>query len=200
MARLDLFGRYKRKIWQELCDRIDADFFKHRFQSKDRIEAYYKNWIITIDKFIVDKIIFTRIRAPFVNRDDFKFKLVREYKAHRISKFLGMQDVIVGYPDFDKSYIIQGSDERKLNMLFSNPDIRQLISYQSKIHLELKHDNGWFKKKYPEGINELYFHVSGVLKDIDQLHDLYDLFAITLDHLCHIGTAYEDDPRFTHYE
>ena len=28
MAKIDLFGRHKRAIWQELCEHIDADFFQ----------------------------------------------------------------------------------------------------------------------------------------------------------------------------
>jgi hypothetical protein len=36
--------------------------------------------------------------------------------------------------------------------------------------------------------------VHGIIKDLHHLRGLYDLFAEILDHLCHIGSAYEDDP------
>ena len=84
--------------------------------------------------------------------------------------------------------------------MFANPKIRELISFQPKILLQLRREAPLLQKpKFPKDVNELYFHVGGILKDIDQLHDLFDLFAEALDHLCAIGTAYEDDPNFQYY-
>lgn len=200
MAKFDPFSKHKRAIWQQLCERIDADFFKGKWTRPDRIEAFHENWMITIDTFNTDKVIFTRIRAPYVNRDDFTFRIFREHLGHKIGKAFGMKDLEVGYPTFDRDFVIQGSDERKLKMMFANPDVRELISFQPKIHLELRREAPVFTKpRFPEDVNEVYYQVVGVLKDIEQLHDLYDLFALLLDHLCAIGTAYEDDPNFQYY-
>lgn len=200
MAKIDLFGRHKKQIWQELCLLIDADFFDTGRWKPDYIEAYHGNWVITIDTFNTDKMAFTRIRAPYVNRDDFHFKIYRANFLHGIGKKMGMQDIEVGYPEFDKDFIIQGNDKRKLQMMFENPHIRNLISFQPQIHFGINKQVPWPQKKFPKGINEVYFLVPTILKDLNQLHDLYDLFAITLDHLCHIGSAYEDDPAFSYYQ
>jgi len=200
MSKIDLFGKHKRKIWKQLAEQLDGEYFRGNMIKTDRVEAYHGDWMITFDTFIVDKVIYTRIRAPYVNRDDFTFKIFREHLGYRIVKVFGMKDIEVGYPHFDQDFIIQGSDERKLLMMFANPKIRELISYQPKILLELKREAGLFKKpKFPKDVNEVYYHVAGTLKDLDQLHDLFDLFAYTLDHLCAIGTAYEDDPEFQYY-
>lgn len=195
------FRRSKREIWQQLAEQLDGDFFRSKWTKPDRVEAFHGEWVITMDNFIVDKVVFTRIRAPYVNRDDFIFRINREHLGHRIGKVFGMKDVVVGYPEFDRDFIIQGSDERKLQMMFANPDIRELISFQPQIHLEIKREAPLFQRpKFPKDVNEVYYHVGGVLKDIDQLHDLFELFGHTLDHLCAIGTAYEDDPEFLYYE
>ena len=53
----------------------------------------------------------------------------------------------------------------------------------------------WFGAKFGEGIDELHFQVIGVITDIDRLKLLYELFAEVLNHLCAIGSAYEDDPE-----
>lgn len=42
-----------------------------------------------------------------------------------------------------------------------------------------------------------YFHVRGIIQDVDRLRRLFDLFGETLDQLCHIGSAYEDKPKVT---
>lgn len=60
--------------------------------------------------------------------------------------------------------------------------------------MSVRDDEGWFKTKFPEDVDELYFREIGVIKDLDRLKALYDLFSETLDHLCKIGSAYEDDP------
>ncbi|MEM6347768.1 MAG: DUF3137 domain-containing protein [Bacteroidota bacterium] len=200
MAKRGLFGKSKKEIWRQLADQLDGEFLKGQWLKSDRVEAYYGDWLVTLDTFTVDKSTFTRIRAPYINRDDFVFKIQRQHFGHRIGKVFKMQDIEVGYPEFDKDFIIQGSDERKLKMMFANPRIRELISFQPKITLQLRREASLFQKpKFPDDVNELYYQVGGILKDIDQLHDLFDLFAFTLDHLCAIGTAYEDDPNFSYY-
>jgi hypothetical protein len=83
----------------------------------------------------------------------------------------------------------------KVSLLFGNPEIRRLLAAQPSISLEVKDDEGWFGDTFPEGVDELYFQVAGVLKDVERLKLLYELFAETLNHLCHIGAAYEDDPK-----
>ena len=48
---------------------------------------------------------------------------------------------------------------------------------------------------FPEGVDELYFQVANVIRDVDRLKLLYLLFAQTFHFLCCIGSAYEEDPR-----
>ncbi|MEL6251581.1 MAG: DUF3137 domain-containing protein, partial [Bacteroidota bacterium] len=190
----------RRQIWKQLAEQLEGEFIKGNFVKTDRVEAYHGDWMIVLDSFIVDKMTFTRIRAPYINRDDFTFKVYREHLGHKISKALGMKDIEVGHPEFDKDFIIQGSDERKLQMMFANPNIRQLISWQPKILLELRREAPLFSKpKFPDDVNEIYYQVTGIVKDLNQLHDLFELFGHLLDHLCAIGTAYEDDPEFKYY-
>lgn len=200
MSKLDPFGKYKREIWKLLAEQWEGEFIRGKMFKPDRVEVYHANWMITLDTYQVDKMTYTRIRAPYVNRDDFIFKIFREHFGHRIGKVLGMKDIVVGYPEFDRDFVIQGSDERKLKMMFANPSIRKLISYQPKILLQLRREAPLFQKpKFPKDVNELSYLVGIIIKDLDQLHDLFDLFTYTLDHLCAIGTAYEDDPEFKYY-
>jgi hypothetical protein len=44
-------------------------------------------------------------------------------------------------------------------------------------------------------VDELCFTRVGVMKDLDQLRGLFELFAESLHQLCHMGSAYEDDPQ-----
>jgi hypothetical protein len=106
-----------------------------------------------------------------------------------------MQDIEVGHSEFDRAFVIKGTDPIKVHMLFGNAEIRRLLEAQPSISLEVKDDEGWFGTTFPEGVDELHFQVVGIIKDIERLKSLFDLFSETLNHLCHIGSAYEDDPR-----
>lgn len=193
--RLGWFGPSKKEIWRQLCEELDGDFIPGGFNRADKVQVYHRDWIFTLETHSDGNALYTRMRAPYVNWDDFKFRIFKETLLNGIDKLLYMQDVQVGHPEFDKSYVIQGNDERKLKMLFDNPHIRELIFLQPKIRMEIRHEAEAFKPKFPKGVYELNFRQSGTIKDLDQLHDLYDLFAEMMDHLCEIGTAYEDDPN-----
>ena len=73
-------------------------------------------------------------------------------------------------------------------------EIRRLIQEQPRISLELKDDAGTFRKKFPEGVDELHFQVMGVIKDVERLKKLFDLFAEVLEQLHALGSASEEDP------
>ena len=198
MSRLlEIFRPEKRAVWKKFCEMTEADFVPGRgLMGKDAIRSYHKNWVIVIDTYKQGKRpTFTRIRAEYVNADSFYFRIYRRKAFSGINKLLGMQDIVVGYPAFDKDFIIQGNDERKLKMLFNHDRIRRLISWQPDIHLESEVDNDWMIDEDRMGIGLLSFKVMGIITDLNRLHDLYDLFAELLNHLCHIGSAYEDDPE-----
>ena len=103
----------------------------------------------------------------------------------------------MGDPEFDEAFIIKGNDESKVREVFSDPKIRQMIQAQPKIRLEVKDSEGWFGPKFPEDVDELHFQVVGVIKDVERLKALFDLFAAVLDQLCRIGSAYKQVPGVT---
>ncbi len=195
----EIFGPSKKEIWKTLSDQIGSEFIEGGFFSGDKVVAHVKDWTVTLDTYTVStgksSTTYTRMRAPYVNKDGFRFKIYRKGIFSEIGKFLGGQDVEVGFPEFDEDFIIKGNDEHKLRTLFANSKIRQLIEFQPDICLEIKDDEGWFAKSFPEGVDELYFSVVGVIKDIDRLKALFDLYAEVLDQMCLMGSAYESNPH-----
>lgn len=135
------------------------------------------------------------VEAIYQNVDGFRFKVYRKNFFSNLGKILGMDDIEVGYPDFDNDFIIKCNDTAKVITFFSNPEIRQLIQQQPEISFEVKDDEGWFGAQFPEGVDELYFQVNGIIKDVELLKNLFALFAETLNYLCHIGSVYENDPK-----
>jgi hypothetical protein len=193
-----VFGPSRQEIWMQLSTEIGAKYKAGGFLKGDKVEATHGAWTVTLDSYAVSTgkavIVFTRMRAPYVNPGGFRFKVYRKGFFSDVGKWFGMQDIEVHDEPFDRDFIIKGTDEHRVRELFANPRTRELVSLQKDIHFEVKDDEGWFGPSFPEGVDELSFAVAGVIKDIERLKLLYELFAETLEHLCRIGAAYEQAP------
>ncbi len=198
----EVFGAGKSEIWQQLAREIGAEYVSADFWKGEKVQARYKSWTITLDTQTTNvtstvPITLTRMRAPFVNKDGFRFEVYRRTFFSGISKLLGAQDIATGFPEIDDAFIIKSNSETKIKELFANEKFRSLLLSQPDVSFLVKDDEGWFGEDFPEGVDELYFQVSGVLKDLERLKTLYELFSETLNQLCLIGSAYESDPQLT---
>ncbi len=192
------FGPSTTEIWRQLSAKIGAHFIEGGTWRPDRVEAKFKEWTITLDTYQEPvgraTVTYTRIRAPYVNKDGYRFTIYRRNLFSNLAKHLGMQDLEVGDLAFDNDFIIKANDEAKVRVLIANPILRELIARQPALYMEVKDDEGWFGASFPDGVDELYLQVPGILKDMEQLVSLYQLFAETLNELCCIGSAYQNEP------
>jgi hypothetical protein len=176
-----------------------AKLRRGRILEGDKVQVTHGEWTITLDTYTVSNgkstVVFTRMRAPYVNPDHFRFTIFRRGVFTDIAKWFGMQDVVVGYIDFDRDFVIKGTDEQKLRALFDQQKIREWIAAQPHIHLTVKDDEGVFGPSFPADTDELCFTAAGVIKDVERLKQLFELFAEVLDQLCRIGSAYETAPE-----
>ena len=193
-----MFGPSRKEIWRQLSTEIGARYVEGGFGKGDKVQVTHGEWTVTLDTYVVSTgkttMVFTRMRAPYVNPGGFRFTVYRKSIFSGLGKMLGMQDIEIGDESFDQDFIIKATDEARVRELLSNPKIRELISRQKDIRFTVKDDEGWFGANFPEGVDELYFQVLGVIKDVERLKLLYELFAETLEHLCRMGAAYKQDP------
>jgi hypothetical protein len=197
--RHKLFGPSKDEIWKQFSDHIGATFSKDgTFGTSTRVDAQTKDWTVTLDLEIVPAgktiLVFTRIRAPYINRDGFRFVIYRRSIFSGVAKMLGMQDIEIGHESFDDDFIIQANDESKVRALLADSKLRDLIQAQASFELEVKDHDGYFGKDFPDGVDQLRFKVLGIIKDMNRLRQLYELYAELLEQLCRIGSAYDGDP------
>lgn len=190
----ELFGPSRDEIWRQLASELDANYVDGDFWKRSKIQASHAGWLITLEEH--GKYHHTRLRAPFLNPGGFRFTVYRQGIFTELGKYLGMQDVEVGHPDFDRDFVIKGTDDVKLRQIFGNARIRELIAAQPRIHFEVKEAGSIFERtlfaeKPPENLDVLEFeiHSRPSLKEKELLRLLFDLFAETLDELCRMGTA-----------
>jgi hypothetical protein len=141
------FGPNKDEMWRQLSQEIGADFIEGGSWASpgSKVQAHVGPWIVTLDVGKSNengKSPVTRLRAPYVNPEGFRFTIYRKGFLSELGKLLGMQDIEVGDPDFDEAFIINGNDELKAVRLFSDTRIRQMIQAQPKFRLDVKDSRG----------------------------------------------------------
>ena len=195
------FGPSRKEVWRQLSDEVGASYVDGGFCKGDKVKVTHGEWTVTLDTFAVSTgkstIVYTRMRAPYVNPDGFRFTVYRRGMFTGVAKWLGMQDLEIGDERFDHDFVIKANDEAKVRELLGSPKVRELLDRQKEVHFTVKDDEGWFGPRFEGDADELYFTVVGVIKDIERLKLLYELFAETLDRLCHIGSAYRHAPDVT---
>lgn len=198
---MSIFGPSQKETWTKLSEDIKAEFVKGGVFGTHKVVAREKVWTITLDTFAVHTgkatIPFTRLRAPFFTKDNFRFKLEKRNFFSPVADFFGRKSLSTGFPEFDKHLVIGGIDDYKLKKLFASETIRTLVLNQKDIHLEIKDDEGWLATKFPTDVDELYVQFSGVVKDGARLKAAFALCREILNQLVEIGSAYERDPNLT---
>jgi hypothetical protein len=195
------FGPSKDEVWRQLCQEIGAKFVEGGAWKGNKVQVIVGPWTVTLDSFTVStqnsQVTYTRMRAPYVNPEGFRFTIYRKSVFSGLGKMLGMQDIEIGDAAFDEAFIIKSNTEPRVQHLFSDVRLRALVQAQPTIMLQVKDSEGWFGPKFPDNVDELHFQVVGVLKDVERLKSLFELFAAMLEQLCKIGSAYKQEPGVT---
>jgi hypothetical protein len=190
---MPLFGPSRKEIWRKLSEEIEARYVAGTFWKGDKVVAEHGEWTVTLDTYVISTgkttVVCTRMRAPYVNPGGFRFSVYRKSVFSGIGKLFGMQDIEIGDASFDDDFIIKATSESRVRELLADSRVRDLIARQKDIYFSVKDDEGWFGSKFPDGVDELHFAVLGVIKDIERLKLLFELFAETLDHLTRMGAA-----------
>lgn len=193
-----LFGPSKKEIWHKLAEELNGRFSRTGLMGVPRVDVDVGPWTVTLDSRVrhagKTHIPYTRMRACFVNPDGFRFRTYRQGVFSRLGRLLGVQDIEIGHAELDDAFIIQGNDPRMVTQLLAPVRIRRLVAAQPRICLEVRDDQGWFKERFPAGVDMLHFEARGTIKDPTQLRGLFDLFAAVLDRLCELGVATRADP------
>lgn len=192
--RMKWLGPSRKEVWTRLAEEMSARYEK-RFWKGDRVLIDAPPWQFVLETVHIDKAVYTRMRAPYINADGFRFTIFRKHMFSRLVELMGFSDIAVGFEEFDRDFVIRGNDPVKVRQLFANSAIRNLLAAQPKVKFEVKDDDDFvFRKHFPADVDQLRFFVGGVIKDIDKLKLLYDLFAETLQELCRMGSAEEREP------
>ncbi len=191
---MKLFGPPLKEVWQQLAVEVNADFVKGGFAKSARVEKSYNNWTILLDTYTVNtgksSVTYTRMRVPYKRENDINFKLSRKNIFSCIGRMFGMPLVETYDYDFNDEFVLKGNDETVIKKIFQNQSIKDMIKFQKRLILKVKP----YKVKKSLTDSELYFQMTGVLKDMDKLKSLFSLFSVMMDELVKNGVASEEKP------
>ncbi|MCK5757708.1 MAG: DUF3137 domain-containing protein [Clostridiales bacterium] len=189
-----LFGPPLKEVWQQLAVEVNASYVKGGFAKSARVEKSYNNWIILLDTYTVNtgksSVTYTRMRVPYIRENDIQFKLSRKNIFSGIGRMFGMPLIETYDYDFDDEFVLKGNDETVIKEIFQNQSIKDMIKFQKRLILKVKP----YKVKKSLTDSELYFQMTGVLKDMDKLKSLFNLFSALMDELVKNGVASAEKP------
>jgi hypothetical protein len=195
--RSSVFGW--KSVWMELAEEWKGEFIDDHSLVTLRLPHAEKPWHVTFQMHAHGKPAgeTTVIAAPFVARHPFKFAIRNSKTVEELAKVFGMQDIVIGDPDFDRDYIIQGNHPDHVIDFFSHPGIKEAIKQQSSINLSIMDSrNKQFGIAPPPHENVLLFVEKGHINSFDRNSSLYELMHNTLDHLHTLGVASQDRPGY----
>lgn len=190
--RQKIFGVSRADAWSALAREIDARFEEGGWWKRPRVVADVGHWQFTLDVYHTggeNSSTYTRLRAPFHNPSGFRFHVYRASIFTGLGKLLGMQDVEIGEAGFDEDFVVRSNDEATVRAMLASPEIRRLLTAQPRVMFQVKDDEGWFGPDFPPGVDELHFLALGVIKDVDRLKRLFELFSQTLYQLVEMKVA-----------
>jgi hypothetical protein len=194
----ELFGASEDEVWQKIATELGGRFEDGGWLGTDTVRVRAAQWEITLDAVTSGDAdssrTWTRMRAPFRNKDGLRFTIYRETVLTDLGTWLGMQDIEVGHPFFDDAFVVKGNDPDKVRRLLDDGRLRRLLAAQPDVHLEVKDDEGWFGTTFPDGVDELYFECPWLVENETVLRSLFDLFICTLERLVQLDSAYPDPP------
>ncbi|GAI07341.1 unnamed protein product, partial [marine sediment metagenome] len=142
-------GEEEEQALRQLASEIGAEFVKTK--SPDfafpnpciKVVKRVGNWTITLDTeegssgggphHSGSTHTFTRVRAPYVSKDGFRFEIYRNDLVIRLLTKVFRQKVVkLGDPDFDRYLLITANDEQKVWALFANSTVRRLIQRETR--------------------------------------------------------------------
>jgi hypothetical protein len=137
----------KINIWEEFANLTGGKFVERQEAwLSDKTEIDYKGWKIFFDNYTLWSNQYskemTRIISPIISIDNFRFEIYQNGFIRSIEKIFGAQDIEIGRPEFDKSFIIKSNNEFKIKSLLQNQKIRTLIENQKEVNLEISNQKG----------------------------------------------------------
>jgi len=193
-----LFNSKRAQAWRRFANTIGATYQERSLLEKDRVCLSYKHWKIVMDKYEVgdgeNNEVYTRLRTQYVSIDEFHFRIRSKSFVGRIAVFLGMSDINIEQPKFDRAFRVQSNDALKVKEFLSDAHLRKLLYSPNAIGFSITDLANTEKRVFLSEVAQLNYLQAKVVMDELELHRLFELMKLSLDRLVLLNIAYDADP------
>jgi len=183
---------HREAVWAQLSKELGGQFVDRKGWAQDYVRVEYDNWVVTLDFELHagyrSECVHTRFRAP-VLRTPFRFRVFQQELIHSVARILGMQDIEIGDGDFDRMFVVQGTDTERVREIFQDDALRRLMLQEPELEIELDTPEHPHVESGLE-CDELSLEVPGKVEDGTRLRNLFDAFGHILHGLQKMGLAH----------
>ena len=187
-------------MWRGVAKALDGEFLERGRGKSDRVRVRHENWIITLDSLRrrasqYASVEYTRLRAPFVSSGDPKLKIYKQNFFTKLGLRLGMGSVDVGRRDLKRLFVFKSDRPARLRAMVSSSRIGDLLrknppKFVDSVRIQ-KLDR---KSRRTIGagaaqMRKVVIEKMGVVKEAEELKDLFALAAEVLTQLRRTGSA-----------
>jgi len=118
-------GKSEDEIWEIIADQLNNKKDDLDYTAQFSTEKHCVTLDIDIhpDRGEENEKPITSFSALLPDETSFRFKIEKQGLKHEIGKLFGMQDVIIGHPEFDKAFLIQTNDVVKVKEVLSHAEV-----------------------------------------------------------------------------
>ena len=169
-----LMARQRNDAWKQFATELGAEFVDGGLFRGSKVLIKVKENTVTLDTYTLpagdSNTTYTRLRASLPDQKDLQFTLQRRNWVAKLDKALGTKEINIGDPEFDHDFVIRGEDPAAVQAVFSNRRIYPLLQAQKSLVLGVR-------------TNELRLDEYGVIKDVERLKSMLELFRLMLEQL-----------------
>lgn len=173
-------GKSEAEVWKQVEADLNKDDDVYDYNAIIEQDGKKINLIIDIDLGggFEGGYASTGFSAEITNPKGFRFALHQDGFIDDIGKFLGMQDVEVGYAELDKHLIIKTNDEGKVKKLFTHKEVRDVFEKLDDFDFGIRMhsvEHGDHKQSFLE------LNIEDGVTEPAELRKLYSAFYSVLD-------------------
>ncbi|MBC7914390.1 MAG: hypothetical protein H7Y07_09735 [Pyrinomonadaceae bacterium] len=173
-------GNSQEEIWKN----IESDFSQNSdlFEYDAIIDQHGRKINLTIDIDLGGGFeggyAFTSFITELETLDSFQFALHHQDFMDEIGKFFGMEDVELGYPEFDKNVVVKTNDINRLQDILSDQHIREILQNIPEFNFHIiRHTSDYTLVEAAF----LELRIEDGITETRQLRDIYNVFVSVME-------------------
>jgi hypothetical protein len=115
----------------------------------------------------------TVLSSYLFSRNNFRFAIHKQGFIDEIGKFLGMQDCILGFKEFDERFVVKTNNEERVTTIFNDGKARQVLLGLPNLIFGIVE---YVMEDTDGKVPFLELKIDAAITDVDRLRAIYTVF------------------------